>query len=252
MSILRWKDQDLGNYAACPLYDPVLSEDRIQATSEQLLHWALGESFLGRRVLLTLDTLRQRFTYFWKKGWPAEVAMDCPEFWQGVRTGNKMAKQIFLLVQRNRVIRPMEPYTWIYKEHHVHGKYAVIQREGRYIREFPVVFIPVQSVAKEITRPLLPDLVKYLHAAMEGDYAGLGLLYFPLLHGRPRKYFDIRERLALDWVQSILQRMAAETRFPAPGRQCFDCASQRCMEVFTIRQFSQLTRPSRLPSPTKT
>ena len=229
---MKCHDTELTEYTTCPLGTFELTEEVTETCANELLRWLTLETFNKRQV--PLPVIRKKFVSLWNNHWPVDLKRDGTRYWAGIRVGRRVAATLWTLFDKYEVLRPYQVYELPVGPHVVTGGYAIIGRRkpDALGEDGPYVLMPHPFRPKMFTPPDLVALVRWKHAMMSGEYVGLGIYHLALLRGKNWRNRTVAEPLVLPWLQSTLDAMAQNLRFPIPSGSCTLCNEQECMEVF--------------------
>lgn len=228
--MIEYPEQVLNMFAVCPLRTESTSVDPLYGAARELLSWALKRTFEG--AIPELKTLRERYCMVWKSLYypgykDTSVPPDHPTYWAGPRKSGLIGKKIYDFCTKFEVLHPEQLYTLTFGSQVVKGSYALVRRRTN--NAVPAVLVAHPHAPLE-KHPDLRSLARWLDARRSLTDREIAIYHLPLVRGDAWSFTNVNERLALDWLGSILDSVS-KTRYPAPGTHCASCVQKDCMEV---------------------
>lgn len=221
-----YSEQTLERVLKCPMMS-LISSSKKELCSYALASWALRRSFEGKlfgKPDTVLPEIRGKVIELWKsnnvEGDPGVIARTA-----GFR--------IFTLLTDYEVLHVEEPYNLSLAGYTIQGRYAMMRkRKGEKLPYVLILHTYEPNLKQQATNPPdVPTLSRYVHATTNGGYVNAQVLHYPILSGRMWMNKIINNRLAVKYLQSMLEVASVKASHPIPGDYCNLC-TKPCLEVF--------------------
>ncbi|MEO6801752.1 MAG: hypothetical protein ABI197_00755 [Granulicella sp.] len=219
-------DSELQRRSQCALYMPT-TVDPLQGPSDRTFRWAINERSRGK--IRSPEELRQRFTEEWVKDWAGPEKDEA--YWKGPHATGPFGRHMYTFLLKYEVIQPFQPYTLQLEQGQVSGENALVIWKKHRSAPIPMV---IDAVLRRPRHTLIPDykvLAQWLAARQEVETVNLGIAHIPMVSGEFWTTKDVNERLARQWINTIVDQVATQQDFPRAGTQCATC-SRPCTVVF--------------------